>query len=478
MLKDVIQKLLKSHSSIHTKENIMCVSPPYSPFIHRYKDFEKVLLQEGSETAAKAWNSLDFFLKEHMSPYLWQSPRTPQRGGSATYEELWNIFKPNDDVVVVDSLGNKEIHCLVAIRKQLENRTQYRKHPGVGLVLWGLGWDPVKHQIERRAWTVEIDTYGGSREILSLPIYPLHLTKTAQEEASLVAELRGRGIRWRELMMAETGTYHYQGMVFSLDKTDKFITKSVSWPKSLSSKFGANHLLEIQINSRLIRAETIFPNEWNPDKRLPNVPEAAQETTELLIKLTRKEEEMDWQRALTDNELFQKWAKYCPSVFSCVDVNAKTQDAYLVPIDDDLTEAIWDRELFLKQLVIEEQKRKLLKSLVENRLNSQLQSMGDLVSNKGKGIIVVLHGPPGTGKTLVAESIAEFVKRPLKYVSVGEIIANPKTIETTLREKFDECAKSHAILLMDEADVVLEARSIEDFRRNAIVTGKCNCTLH
>jgi hypothetical protein len=28
---------------------------------------------------------------------------------------------------------------------------------------------------------------------------------------------------------------------------------------------------------------------------------------------------------------------------------------------------------------------------------------------------------------------------------------------------------------MDEADVVLEARSIEDFRRNAVVTSKYGC---
>jgi SpoVK/Ycf46/Vps4 family AAA+-type ATPase len=153
-------------------------------------------------------------------------------------------------------------------------------------------------------------------------------------------------------------------------------------------------------------------------------------------------------------------------------VNAHAQDSYLIPINNGLTEAKWDRQLFLKQLVIEDRKRELLKSLVENRLNGKLQSMGDLVGSKGKGIIVVLHGPPGTGKTLVAESIAEFMGRPLKYVSVAEIIANPKTIESKLRDMFDECAKMHGLLLMDEADVVLEARSIEDFRRNAVAISK------
>jgi len=226
----------------------------------------------------------------------------------------------------------------------------------------------------------------------------------------------------------------------------------------------------VQINSRLIRAERIFSSEWDPEKRLGL--KVSKDTTERPVKLSRKEGEPDWERVLNHSDSFPDWAKYCPSTFSCVDVNSKAQDAFLIPINEGLKEAFWDEKLFLEQLVIEEQKRHLLKSLVENRLNGEFKSMGDLVSNKGKGIIVVLHGPPGTGKTLVAESIAEFVKRPLKYVSVGEIIANPKTIERTLKQKFEECAKIHAILLMDEADVVLEARSIEDFRRNAVVTSK------
>ncbi|PMD16287.1 P-loop containing nucleoside triphosphate hydrolase protein [Hyaloscypha hepaticicola] len=188
------------------------------------------------------------------------------------------------------------------------------------------------------------------------------------------------------------------------------------------------------------------------------------------MKLSPKEEGLDWEKVLNSSESFREWAKYFPSTFSSVDVESKAQDAYLIPINDGLGKAHWDKDLFLKQLVIDDEKRRLLRSLVENRLSGQLRSVGDLISNKGKGIIIVLHGPPGTGKTLVAESIAEFVERPLKYVSVGDVIANPKTIEQTLRKKFEDCAKMNAILLMDEADVVLEARSMEDFRRNAVVT--------
>ncbi|KAH9221963.1 hypothetical protein DL95DRAFT_454882 [Leptodontidium sp. 2 PMI_412] len=52
--------------------------------------------------------------------------------------------------------------------------------------------------------------------------------------------------------------------------------------------------------------------------------------------------------------------------------------------------------------------------------------MGDFISHKGRGLIIVLYGPPGTGKTFAVESLAEFVHRPLLALSIGDLIADPK----------------------------------------------------
>jgi len=187
--------------------------------------------------ASNAWKALNLFLAEHMPAYLWQKQQTLQRGCSATYEQLWNIFEPNDDVVVTDALGNKEIHVLVTIRKKSsETRRVRRKNAKIELVLWGLEWDPIKHQVERRAWTAEIAAYEGDRDILSLPIYPLRFTLTSQEENSLVAELESRGDRWRKLSMAEIGTHHYKGMAFLLNSDRFFVPKSVRFTVSISKK--------------------------------------------------------------------------------------------------------------------------------------------------------------------------------------------------------------------------------------------------
>ncbi|KAL9064055.1 MAG: hypothetical protein Q9161_009112 [Pseudevernia consocians] len=64
----------------------------------------------------------------------------------------------------------------------------------------------------------------------------------------------------------------------------------------------------------------------------------------------------------------------------------------------------------------------------------------DLVTGKGKGLIILLHGAPGVGKTSTAECIAEKTERPLPQMG------------------------------LDEADVFLTLRNQTDLSRNAIVS--------
>lgn len=52
------------------------------------------------------------------------------------------------------------------------------------------------------------------------------------------------------------------------------------------------------------------------------------ETTDRLVKLSGEEKEPDQKRVLNGN-IFEKWAKYCLSIFLCVDANAKPQDAFI-----------------------------------------------------------------------------------------------------------------------------------------------------
>lgn len=63
------------------------------------------------------------------------------------------------------------------------------------------------------------------------------------------------------------------------------------------------------------------------------------------------------------------------------------------------------------------------------------------------------------GKTLTAESVSENLRVPLYMMSAGDLGLEPSQIEQKLTTVMDMVAKWNAVLLLDEADVFLEARS-------------------
>lgn len=100
----------------------------------------------------------------------------------------------------------------------------------------------------------------------------------------------------------------------------------------------------------------------------------------------------------------------------------------------------------------------------------------DIVEDKGKGLAILLHGAPGVGKTLTAEAIALATGRPLVVVSVAEVGTDAADAEARLSDIFSDAARWEAILLMDEADVFLEARErTENPNRNALVSVLLRC---
>jgi hypothetical protein len=119
----------------------------------------------------------------------------------------------------------------------------------------------------------------------------------------------------------------------------------------------------------------------------------------------------------------------------------------------------------IDKLVLDDERKKMILALVSNTNGS----FSDVVDDKGGGAIFLLHGEPGVGKTLTAEAVAEYLKRPLYSVSIGELGTNPSELEDELREILDVASAWNAVILLDEADIFLEARNEKDIVRNAMV---------
>jgi len=141
---------------------------------------------------------------------------------------------------------------------------------------------------------------------------------------------------------------------------------------------------------------------------------------------------------------------------------------------DQLTEIVWESDAFA-HLVLFEEKKSLVKSLVNA---DQKEMIKDVISCKSGGFLVVLHGKPGTGKTLTAEAAAEKARKPLVVASAAELGVSGNSLpppgtsyaSNSLHNILALCKTWDAILLIDEAEVYLEARSLGDVHRNATVS--------
>ncbi|KAI4228183.1 MAG: hypothetical protein L6R36_001836 [Xanthoria steineri] len=134
-----------------------------------------------------------------------------------------------------------------------------------------------------------------------------------------------------------------------------------------------------------------------------------------------------------------------------------------------INEIEWNEGAF-DSLVLPDSQKSIVKALVESHTFSASRNIDDVIQGKGRGLVAVLHGPPGTGKTLTAEGIAELLKCPLYMVSAGELGTNPRELEAELNKILDIAHSWGAVLLLDEADVFLEKRTIQDIHRNALVS--------
>lgn len=146
--------------------------------------------------------------------------------------------------------------------------------------------------------------------------------------------------------------------------------------------------------------------------------------------------------------------------------NLRRKKWYEISVDR-ISDVVWNREAF-QSLVIERSVKDMIQALVTSQIESEKST--DLIAGKGNGLILLLHGGPGTGKTLTAESVAEIAKKPLYRVTCGDIGTKAEDVEKYLESVLYLGRIWGCVVLLDEADIFLEQRSLEDLARNALVS--------
>ena len=133
---------------------------------------------------------------------------------------------------------------------------------------------------------------------------------------------------------------------------------------------------------------------------------------------------------------------------------------------DKICEVDWSTDAFAN-LVLPNDRKHLLQSLVE--AHHKEVGFDNFIRGKGYGLVVNLFGPPGIGKTFSAEATSEHVRSPLYVIGGGDLGTTAASLDSALERIFDVATEWKAIVLIDEADVFLEQRSLHNLERNAMV---------
>lgn len=148
----------------------------------------------------------------------------------------------------------------------------------------------------------------------------------------------------------------------------------------------------------------------------------------------------------------------------------KRETLTICPVElqvDHIQDVQWHKRAF-ENLVIPPKSKELIEALITTQLAAEKST--DIIHGKGNGVIMLLHGGPGTGKTFTAETVAEFAERPLYRVTCGDIGTKPEDVERYLESVLYLGKTWGCVVLLDEADVFLEERGLQDLERNALVS--------
>ncbi|KAM5345155.1 hypothetical protein ACJ41O_011017 [Fusarium nematophilum] len=158
------------------------------------------------------------------------------------------------------------------------------------------------------------------------------------------------------------------------------------------------------------------------------------------------------------------------------------RDTKFVAVDVRHLKSLRWRDDGFNQLQLQEDHKLVIQSSVRSYLRrrpaerriekakSDILCTQDFIRGKGRGLLIMLHGEPGTGKTATAEAVAQTYRRPLLSISCGKWDRSWMA-EESLEVVFRLANLWDCILLLDEADVFLSARtSTDNLLRNSLVS--------
>jgi hypothetical protein len=423
-LQEALETVLEGYPGL-TQHELNSFSPPYRPLVHRWRDM--LVYTSQCEPDSDMFVHLRLF-RRVLEPLLEKSFETAdaiEKTGHVAFWDLPIAYVPGTTVF-------RHKTRAAGIYRSCRYTQPPCEPPRYEVSVDVVEWDGRRCGLCRKTWLVP--EYSGLRAMTALEVSPLvglpeeeEIRRSLIERGHIYERLRGHHFlaftdkheeRINERIVVDARAYHKHELGRFPEYASLDEIKGLTWAQSMN-------------------------------RYSSSLPSASGSTAEIdLSPLT------DNQRLLTQptvrcfNIVTKKWEN--------LDVNK-------------LHEIPWAERAF-DSLVLAQDEKDLLLALVDRDQFTNNNSFEDFIGGKGQGMIMLLCGPPGVGKTLTAESVAEHLRRPLYKLGAGDLGTAAHQVEQNLSKALALCGHFGAVLLIDEADVFMEARSTNNLQRNELVS--------
>ncbi|KAI1129276.1 P-loop containing nucleoside triphosphate hydrolase protein [Nemania abortiva] len=458
LLRKVLHRAFDGYDGIDTKLKDLTFYAPLHEFYYRWHIFKRCYAEEKDEDSKQHFRRLYSVIGKEILPHI-DKMQDFTANGVISFEYLWAIFPPGLDVYSREDDQDRLY------------RVESSEYVGAGMgnqyfVISCEYVDCNGKEFGYVSTSLAIDSFSGVKKISDLSAFPAHLHP---ETEALLEKLNSRGEHFERL----NGFNHLSYSGFYIDKGDKNDRKRYaektriivdSETFTLYSGRRSRELSHLEANCD--RAEEP-DGERDPPEGLTDVfckatfqafmrfEEIMHRHEEKRLKdLSHQTQTLTVRQRLLTNPRVQG---FC--------LSSKIWSEFYV---DNIQPIVWNEEAF-RRLVLPGDYKEIIYAFVQEQLRGG-DSFDDIVEGKGQGFIMLLSGVPGVGKTLTTEAVAEEMKKPLYYMSAGELGEDASSVEEALQAVLELNSKWGSILLLDECDIFLEARTTADLRRNRLVS--------
>ena len=464
-LKKLLQQVLKDYPGIALNLRRLELAGKFEPIIHRWSRLKETVAALGDnsdeEMATKQHANLFLDLLRREFEDVIDTSQDMLSQGVITYDLLWTAFQPSA-LTYARQDGQETALKLMS--------TKYGTDSHGNPVFWVQGkyvdWDGSRWGSNKV--NIMIPSYSGTKKIHQLPAFPLdyHPDKTSLSDRLLerggrLESLAGShykaysGVGWRRNPFGGRDKYNVKGRI---------VIDTYSW-----NRFQPNYAVYVTpLNQKDPELRNVNDDGFScsddcNDDDLPDDSDCDDGGSGGGMPLDGHFLDEDYSSSRLPLTTEQKIIA-TPLIRGYSLQNKLWLNMYVNAVEEiEFSSGAFDR------LVLPAQQKELILGFTESQ-KAYSDCFDDVIEGKGKGIILLLCGPPGVGKTLTAESVAEEMRVPLYVMSAGDLGIEPRHVENTLKEIMEMCTKWNAILLLDEADVFLEQRSLHELERNKLVS--------